>query len=168
MIQDQSKLVYAILTAAIGFLLCQKPPKCSICAGIVQRFYLLIKSTIFKTLNLSCVCAMFFFHKTRKEKAPTQSVLLFVCKSGLRLQNILFDRFDNIYIFFLGVVMVQGVLKEFCQNTSIHGLSSIVEAKSSLIKRIAWFVIFVISISYAGIQLKGNVDSKLTLGSIHI
>ena len=64
--------------------------------------------------------------------------------------------------------MVQGVLKEFCQNTSIHGLSSIVEAKSSLIKRIAWFVIFVISISYAGIQLKGNVDSKLTLLIIKI
>ena len=64
--------------------------------------------------------------------------------------------------------MVQGVIKEFCQNTSIHGLSSIVEAKSSLIKRIAWFVIFVISISYAGIQLKGNVDSKLTLSIIKI
>ena len=78
------------------------------------------------------------------------------------LQNILFYRIDNIYIFFLGVIMVQGVLKEFCQNTSIHGLSSIVEAKSSLIKRIAWAVIFVISISYAGIQLKDNVDSKLT------
>ena len=64
--------------------------------------------------------------------------------------------------------MVQGVLKEFCQNTSIHGLSSIVEAKSSLIKRITWFVIFVISISYAGIQLKGNVDSKLTLSIMQI
>ena len=59
--------------------------------------------------------------------------------------------------------MVQGTLKEFCQNSSIHGLSSIVEAKSSLIKRIAWFVIFVISLTYAGIQLKENVDSKLTL-----
>ena len=58
--------------------------------------------------------------------------------------------------------MVLGVLKEFCQNTSIHGLSSIVDAKSSLIKRIAWFVIFVISLLYAGIQLKENVDSKLT------
>ena len=107
------------------------------------------------------MCAIVFF-TTRK------SVVLYVCKSGLRVQNISFDRFDNIYIFFLGVVMVQGVLKEFCQNTSIHGLSSIVEAKSSLIKRIAWFVIFVISISYAGIQLKGNVDSKLTLSIIKI
>ena len=102
-----------------------------------------------------------FFLQNQK-KPPTESVVLYLCKSGLRLQNILFDRFDNIYIFFLGVVMVQGVLKEFCQNTSIHGLSSIVEAKSSLIKRIAWAVIFVISISYAGIQLKDNVDSKLT------
>ena len=60
-------------------------------------------------------------------------------------------------------MLVPGILKEFCQNTSIHGLKSIVDAKSSLIKRIAWFVIFVISILYAGVQLKGNVDSKLTL-----
>ena len=86
---------------------------------------------------------------------------IYICKSGLRLQSVSFDRFDNIYIF-LGFIMVQGVLKKFCQNSSIHGLSSIVEAKSSLIKRIAWAVIFVISISYAGIQLKDNVDSKLT------
>ena len=64
--------------------------------------------------------------------------------------------------------MVQGVLKEFCQNTSIHGLSSIVDTKNSLIKRIAWFVIFVISLLYAGIQLKENVDSKLTLSIIQI
>ena len=62
--------------------------------------------------------------------------------------------------------MVQGILKEFCQNTSIHGLSAIVDAKSSVIKRIGWFVIFVISLLYAGTQLKENVDSKLTLGGI--
>ena len=73
------------------------------------------------------------------------------------------NRTNNFYIFFLVVMMVKPILKEFCQKTSIHGLSSIVEAKSSLIKRFAWFVIFVISISYAGIQLKDNVDSKLTL-----
>ena len=78
-------------------------------------------------------------------------------------QNIYWNRFDNIYIFFLAARMVQGILKEFCQNTSIHGLRSIVDAKSSLIKRIAWFVIFVISLLYAGIKLKENVDSKLTL-----
>ena len=81
------------------------------------------------------------------------------------LQNILFYRTDNIYISFLVVIMVKAILKEFCQNTSIHGLSSIVEAKSSLIKRIAWAVIFVISISYAGNQLIENVDSKLTLST---
>ena len=60
-------------------------------------------------------------------------------------------------------MIVQGILKEFCQNTSIHGLRSIVDAKNSLIKRIAWFVMFLISILYAGIQLKENVDSKLEL-----
>ena len=81
------------------------------------------------------------------------------------LQNILFYRTDNIYIYFLVVIMVKAILKEFCQSTSIHGLSSIVEAKSSLIKRIAWAVIFIISISYAGNQLIENMDSKLTLST---
>ena len=81
------------------------------------------------------------------------------------LQNILFYRTDNIYIYFLVVIMVKAILKDFCQNTSIHGLSSIVESKSSLIKRIAWAVIFIISISYAGNQLIENVDSKFTLST---
>ena len=145
----------------LGFIVSKNPKMfhlCRNCSEILssdQKYDFQNSEPLMRVRNV-------FFHKTRKEKAPTQSVVLFVCKSGLRLQNILFDRFDNIYIFLLGVVMVQGVLKEFCQNTSIHGLSSIVEAKSSLIKRIAWFVIFVISISYAGIQLKDNVDSKLT------
>ena len=58
--------------------------------------------------------------------------------------------------------MLKNTIKEFCETTSVHGLSFIVNTKSSLIKRIAWFVIFLISISYAGIQLKENVDSKLT------
>ena len=79
------------------------------------------------------------------------------------LQKYLYTRTDNIYIFFLVVMMVKTILMEFCQNTTIHGLGSIVDSKSSIIKRIAWFVIFVVSISYAGIQLKDNVDSKLTL-----
>ena len=66
---------------------------------------------------------------------------------------------------FLRVIMVKAILKDFCQSTSIHGLSSIVEAKNSLIKRIAWAIIFTISISYAGNQLIENVDSKLTLST---
>ena len=63
---------------------------------------------------------------------------------------------------FQGLMMLLRTIKHFCETTSVHGLGFIVEAKSSLIKRIAWFVIFLISISYAGIQLKENVDSKLT------
>ena len=120
---------------------------------------------------------LFDIIKTSIERAPTEPVgyiiqsffiILFYHAIGIRfvnyqvaltLQNILFHRIDNIYIFFLWVIMVQGVLKEFCQTTSIHGLSSIVEAKNSIIKRIVWAVIFVISISYAGIQLKDNVDN---------
>ena len=58
--------------------------------------------------------------------------------------------------------MLLRTIKHFCETTSVHGLGFIVEAKSSPIKRIAWFVIFLVSISYAGIQLKENVDSKLT------
>ena len=64
--------------------------------------------------------------------------------------------------YFQGLMMLLRTIKHFCETTSVHGLGFIVEAKSSLIKRIAWFVIFLISISYAGIQLKENVDSKLT------
>ena len=90
-----------------------------------------------------------------------QCIIVVTDKCGFTLQKYSYTRIDNIYIFFLVVMMVKTILKEFCQNTSIHGLSSIVETKSSLIKRFAWFVIFVISISYAGIQLKDNVDSKL-------
>ena len=64
--------------------------------------------------------------------------------------------------------MLLRTIKHFCETTSVHGLGFIVEAESSVIKRIAWFVIFLISISYAGIQLKENVDSKLTLSIIQI
>jgi hypothetical protein len=59
-------------------------------------------------------------------------------------------------------MMLLSTLKEFCDTTSIHGLGFIVKADSSLVKRIAWFVIFLISVSYAGIQLKESVESKLT------
>ena len=62
-------------------------------------------------------------------------------------------------------MMLLSTLKEFCETTSIHGLGFIVKANSSLYKRTAWFVIFLISISYAGIQLKENVDSKLTVNN---
>ena len=64
--------------------------------------------------------------------------------------------------YFQSLMMLLRTIKHFCETTSVHGLGFIIEAKSSLIKRIAWFVIFLISISYAGIQLKENVDSKLT------
>ena len=59
-------------------------------------------------------------------------------------------------------MMILSTLKEFCETTSIHGLGFIVKANTSLVKRTAWFVIFLISISYAGIQLKESVESKFT------
>ena len=66
------------------------------------------------------------------------------------------------FLFFLGVMMLLEPIKEFCETTSVHGLSFIVNNKSSLIKRIAWSVIFFISLSYAGFQLKKSIDGKFT------
>ena len=67
--------------------------------------------------------------------------------------------------YFQSLMMLLRTIKHFCETTSVHGLGFIVEAKSSLIKRIAWFFIFIISISYAGNQLIENMDSKLTLST---
>ena len=87
------------------------------------------------------------------------SVLASVCNVLMRLFVLWVKKVD---IFFLGVMMLLNTVKEFCETTSVHGLSFIVNTKSSLIKRIAWGVIFFISLSYAGFQLKKSIDGKLT------
>ena len=57
----------------------------------------------------------------------------------------------------------QADLKEFCKNSSVHGLALIVDDNSSLARRIGWIFIFLVSISYAGIQLKGSIDGMLII-----
>ena len=62
--------------------------------------------------------------------------------------------------FLLEIMIVKEKLREFCQNTTVHGLGFIVDTKSTLFKRLAWLVIFLLSVSYAGIQLKESIDGK--------
>ncbi len=51
-------------------------------------------------------------------------------------------------------------LNHFANNPSIHGLVHIAKKSSSNAKRIAWFVIFVLSMVYAGIQIIAEARCK--------
>ena len=51
-------------------------------------------------------------------------------------------------------------LKEFCGETSIHGLSQIGNDKASVVRRLLWFGIFVGSLGYAGRQLTLSITGK--------
>ena len=44
-------------------------------------------------------------------------------------------------------------LKEFSQETSIHGLGQIANNAASKTKRLVWVIVFVLSITYAGFML---------------
>ena len=52
-------------------LLCQKTPKCSICAGIVLEILSSDQKYDFQNSEPLMRVRNVFFHKTRKEKAPT-------------------------------------------------------------------------------------------------
>ena len=56
--------------------------------------------------------------------------------------------------------MVIKELKEFCNETSIHGPSHIANAQNSILKRLLWFAIFVGCLAYAGNQLAISVGGK--------
>ena len=63
--------------------------------------------------------------------------------------------------------MLAEEVKEFCSETSIHGLSQIANGQYSILKRLLWFAIFAGCLAYAGNQLvnsiKGNViETKKT------
>ena len=53
-------------------------------------------------------------------------------------------------------------LKDFCGETSIHGLSHIANDRASALKRLFWFAIFIGSLCYAGQQLTSTLRGKLT------
>ena len=58
--------------------------------------------------------------------------------------------------------MAVGVtLRDFCENTSVHGLAFVVESKSSVLKRLAWMTIFLMCLSYAIMQIKESIDGRL-------
>ena len=51
-------------------------------------------------------------------------------------------------------------LTHFSNNTSIHGLVHIAKKSSSKAKRITWFVIFILSMIYAGTQIAEEAKCK--------
>ena len=51
-------------------------------------------------------------------------------------------------------------LTHFANNTSIHGLVQIAKKSSSKAKRITWFVIFILSMIYAGTQIAEEAKCK--------
>ena len=55
---------------------------------------------------------------------------------------------------------VRQAVEEFCANATVHGLRFMVEKKSSVIQRCAWLIIFLISLSYAAIQVKEAFQCK--------
>ena len=58
-------------------------------------------------------------------------------------------------------MVVGETLRDFCKNTSVHGLAYVVESKSSIFKRLAWMTIFLMCLSYAIMQIKESVDGRL-------
>ena len=53
--------------------------------------------------------------------------------------------------------MVLKELKEFCGETSIHGLGQVVDDRAPILKRLLWFGIFVGCLAYAGQQLVTSI-----------
>ena len=53
-------------------------------------------------------------------------------------------------------------LKDFSNQTSIHGLGQIANERAPILKRIIWFTIFVGSLAYAGQQLASIIKGILT------
>ena len=56
-------------------------------------------------------------------------------------------------------------LKDFSNQTSIHGIGQIADDRAPVIKRIIWFAIFAGSLAYAGQQLASTIKGKPTKGS---
>ena len=53
-------------------------------------------------------------------------------------------------------------LKDFTNQTSIHGIGQIANDRAPVIKRIIWLAIFLGSLAYAGQQLVSTIKGKLT------
>ena len=57
-------------------------------------------------------------------------------------------------------------LKDFTNQTSIHGIGQIANDRAPVIKRIIWFAIFVGSLAYAGQQLASTIKGKITSNNL--
>ena len=57
--------------------------------------------------------------------------------------------------------MLMEELKDFCHETSIHGLGQIANTRASGVKRLLWLGLFLVSLLYAGQQLTSSIRSKL-------
>ena len=64
--------------------------------------------------------------------------------------------------------MILEELKDFSNQTSIHGLGQIADDRAPVIKRIIWLAIFVASLVYAVQQLASTIEGKLTNNTINI
>ena len=58
-------------------------------------------------------------------------------------------------------------LTDFANNTSIHGLVYIAKKSSPASKRITWFVLFLLSMIYAGNQIAEEVKCKFMNQYVH-
>ena len=59
-------------------------------------------------------------------------------------------------------------LTNFANNTSIHGLVYIAKKSSSATKQITWFVLFLLSMIYAGNQIAEEVKCKFKIQYVHL
>ena len=59
-------------------------------------------------------------------------------------------------------IMLLEELKDFTNQTSIHGIGQIANDRAPVIKRIIWLAIFVGSLAYAGQQLASTIKGEIT------
>ena len=57
-------------------------------------------------------------------------------------------------------MVAENTLTEFAGDTSIHGLVFMVKSTASVKRRILWTLLFIGSVTYAGIQIKSIIECK--------
>ena len=82
-----------------------------------------------------------------------------ICLFKIVVEN--YDLRTSINFFQVHIMVVGLTLREFCENTSVHGLAYVVDSKSSILKRLAWMTIFLMCLSYAIMQIKESIDGRL-------
>ena len=75
--------------------------------------------------------------------------------SVLKLNLLDLSQFINTKMGFLDI------LKEFAEETTIHGLVFMAQSKQSVFRRLTWALLFVIFLIYSTFQMKTAIDCKL-------